>query len=69
QKPTVADTQNLGEWKGCVTKARRIIFEGARDYIVSNIHGKEPMYAMYRELIDFFQNSSEHRKLSLKDKL
>jgi len=39
-KPPTLDTQNLVEWKKCVARARRIMLEGVRDHIVSNIHGK-----------------------------
>ena len=47
QKPTTVDTQNLEEWKKCVAKARRIILEGVREHIVSNIHGEKTAYAMW----------------------
>lgn len=45
-KLTTSDDQDLAEWKKCVAKARRIILEGVRDHIVSNIHRKETLYAM-----------------------
>ena len=50
-------------------KARRIILEGGKDHIFSNLHGKETPFAMWKDLIDLFQNSSDHRKLALNDKL
>jgi hypothetical protein len=68
-KPPTTDAQDLAEWKKCVAKARRIILEGVRDHIVSNLHGKDTPYAMWKALIDLFQNNSDHRKLALKDKL
>ena len=43
--------------------------EGVRDHIVSSIHGKATPHAMWKVLTDLFQNSSDHRKLALKDKL
>ena len=43
--------------------------EGVRDHIVSSLHGKTTPYAMWKVLTDLFQNSSDHRKLALKDKL
>ena len=43
--------------------------EGLRDHIVSSLHGKATPYAMWKALTDLFQNSSDHRKLALKDKL
>lgn len=42
--------------------------EGVRDHIVSNIHGKETPFAMWKALTKLFENSSDHRKLDLKDK-
>jgi len=68
-KPTTSNANDQAEWKKFVANARRIIFEGVRDHIVSNIHGKETMYTMWQVLIDFFHNSSDHRKLAPKDKL
>ena len=43
-----------------MAKARRIILEGVRDHIVSNLHGKETY---------LFQNTNDHGKLALKDKI
>jgi len=68
-KPATSDAKDLAEWKKCVAKVRRTVLEGEKDHIVSNIHGKETMYAMWKALIDLFQNRSDHRKLALKDKL
>jgi hypothetical protein len=59
----------LAEWKKCVAKARWIILEGVRDHIVSSLHGKETPHAMWKTLTDLYQNSSDQRKLALKDKL
>ena len=53
-KPATVDAQNLEKRKKCVAKARRIILEGVRDRIVSNLHGKDTLYAMWKVLIDFF---------------
>lgn len=61
------DAKDLVELKKCVAKARRIILEGVRDHIVSNLHRKETSYAMWQALIDLFQNSSDHSKLALKE--
>ena len=63
--PTIY-AQVLEEWRKCVAKARRIILEGVRDHIVSNLNGKDTPYAMWQALIDLFQNNSDHRKLALK---
>jgi hypothetical protein len=63
------DTANLDSWQKKVAKVRRILLEGVRDHIVSNLHGKTTPYAMWKFLIDLFQNSSDHMKLALKDKL
>jgi hypothetical protein len=68
-KPDATDTANLDAWKKKVAKARGILLEGVRDHIVSSLHGKTTPYAMWKVLTDLFQNSSDHRKLVLKDKL
>ena len=39
-KTIESDAQNLYQWKKYVAKVWRIILEGVRDHIVSNIHGK-----------------------------
>jgi hypothetical protein len=52
-----------------VAKARRILLEGVRDHIVSNLHGKATPYAMWKALTDLFQNNNDHIKLALKDKI
>jgi hypothetical protein len=68
-KPDVANAANLDAWKKKVAKERRILLEGVRDHIFSNLHGKSTPYAMWNTLTDLFQNNSDHRKLALKDKL
>jgi hypothetical protein len=68
-KPDVTDTANLDASKKKVAKARRILLEGVQYHIVSSLHGKATPHAMWKVLTDLFQNSSDHRKLALKDKL
>jgi hypothetical protein len=68
-KLDATDTTNLDAWKKKVAKARRILLEGVRDHIVSSLHGNTTPHAMCKVLMDLFQNSSDHRKLALKDKL
>jgi hypothetical protein len=68
-KPDAKDTANLDAWQKKVAKARKILLEGVRDHIVSSLHGKTTPHAMWKVLTDLFQNSSDHRKLALKDKL
>jgi hypothetical protein len=68
-KPDATDTVNLDAWQKKVAKARMILLEGVRDHIVSSLHGKTTPHAMWKVLKDLFQNSSDHRKLALKDKL
>lgn len=66
--PPALNAQNMAEWKKCVARASWIIFEGVRDHIVSSLHWKEKLHAMWKTLNDPFQNSSDERKLALKDK-
>ena len=68
-KPPVVDAQDLSQWKNNVAKVRRIVWEGVRDTIVSNLHGKETPFAMWKTLTDLFENKNEHRNLALKYKL
>ena len=68
-KLTKYDAENLVQWKKHVTKVRRIVLEGVHDHIVSNIHGKETHFTMWKALTKLFKNSIDHRKLALKEKL
>ena len=52
-----------------VAKSKRILLEGVQDHIVSSLHGKVTPYAMWKDLIDLFQSSSDHRNFALKYKL
>ena len=68
-KPGSTNAQDLAEWKTCVARARQIILEGVQDHIASNLNGKDTPYSMWKTLKDLYQNSSDQRKLALKDKL
>jgi len=68
-KPRSTDVENLSQWKKEVTKVRIIIMEEVRDNIVSNLHGKETPFIMWKAVTNLFENSSDHRKLALKGKL
>lgn len=61
-KPQASNAKNLAQWKKGVAKVRRIILEGVQYHIVSNIHGKETPYTMWKTLIDIFKNNSNHKK-------
>jgi len=66
-KPTNA--AHVEAWQKKTTKCRRILLEGVKDHIVSNLHGKASPYLMWKALTDLFQSKSDQRKLALKDKL
>jgi hypothetical protein len=68
-KLDVTDTENIDSWKKKVEKERRIMLEGVQEHVVSSLHTKTTPHAMWKILKDLFQNSSDHRKLVLKDKL
>ena len=68
-QPVATNSQLIDAWKKNVAKVRRILLEGFRYHIVSSLHGKLIPYAMWKALTYMFQNSSDHRKLVLKDKL
>ena len=63
------DAHNLVQWKKDVAKARRIILEGVRDRIISNLHGKETPFSMRKSVTQLFENNIDHRKMALKEKL
>ena len=66
-KPT--DAAQVTDWQKKTAKCRRILLEGVKDHIVSNLHGKASPYLMWKALTDLFQSKSDERKLALKDKL
>ena len=68
-KPGSSDAALLDAWQKKVAKKRRILLEGVKDHIVSSLHGKATPFLMWKALTDFFQSSSDHRMLALKDKL
>lgn len=68
-KPQASNSQSLAQWKKDVAKVRRFLLEGIRDDIISNIYRKETLFAMWKTLIEFFENNSDHRKMTLKDKV
>ena len=53
--------QNADAWKKNLIEARRIMLEGVQDHIVSNLHGRETPYAMWKAVIFFFHNNNDHR--------
>jgi len=53
-KPATSYAQALDQWKKDTTKVRRIILEGFRDHVVSNLHGKETPFAMWKTLTYLF---------------
>lgn len=69
KKPLQSNAQQLTQRKKDVAKERRIILEGMRDHIVSNLHGKDTPFSMWKTLDELFKNSSDHRKLALEDNL
>lgn len=48
EKSPYFDAQNLAQWKKGVAKVRRIIFEGVWYRIISNLHGKETIFVMWK---------------------
>ena len=61
-----SDAALLDAWQKKVAKTRRILLEGVKDHIVSNLHGKSTPFLMLKDL---FQRSNDQRKLALKYKL
>lgn len=68
-KTLASDAKYWAAWSKCMERVRQITLEGVRDHIVSRLHGKYTPYSMWNALTDLFQNSNDHRKLALKEKL
>jgi len=47
-------------------KSKRIILEGVRDHVVSNLHGKETPFAIWEALKILFERSSDAKNLALR---
>ena len=58
-KPGSSDAALLDAWKKKTTKTRRILLEGVKDHIVSNLHGKAIPSLMWKALTNFFQSKSD----------
>jgi hypothetical protein len=61
------DAANLDAWKKKVVKVRRILLEGVRYHIVSNLHGKSTSYEMWKDLTTTIGNW--HSKINFKKSL
>ena len=59
QKLASRDAAALDAWQKKTTKTRRIMLEGVKDHIVSNLHGKATPFLMCKDLTDFFQSNSD----------
>ena len=68
-KPISSDAVAVDAWQKKMAKCRRILLEGVKDHVVSNLHGKSSPFLMWKALTDLFQSKSDQRKLALKDKL
>ena len=68
-KPASSDAAALDAWQKKVANCRRILLEGVKDHIMSNLHGKASPFLMWKALTDLFQSRSDQRKLALKEKL
>lgn len=68
-KPIKPYAQQLAHWKKDTKKYKRIILEGVKDHVVSNFHGKETNFAMWKVIKDIFQSNNDSKKLTLRDKL
>ena len=58
-KPGSSDAALLNAWQKKTAKTRRILLEGVKDHIVSNLHGKATPFLMWKALTDFFQSRSD----------
>ena len=68
-KPGSSDVSLIDAWKKKTAKKMRILLEGVKDHIVSNLHRKATPFLMWKALTNLFQSRSDQRKWALKDKL
>ena len=54
-----SDVSLLDAWQKNTTKTRRILLEGVKDHILSNLHRKATPFLMWKALRDLFQSSSD----------
>jgi len=52
RKLVASDDQALSQLKKDATKSRRIILDSVRDHVVSNLHGKETPFAIWKTPLD-----------------
>ena len=52
--PATVDAQLIEARKNNVAKSRMILLEGVHNHIVSSIHGKETLDAMWKSLTDMY---------------
>ena len=53
-KPTSSDAVIIEAWKKKTAKCRGILLEGVKDHIVSNLHGKDSPFFMWKALKNLF---------------
>ena len=54
-----SDAALIDAWQNKTTKTRRILLEGVKDHIVSNLHAKATPFSMWKDLTYFFQRKSD----------
>jgi len=57
--PEPTDAVEAEAWQKKTAKCRRILLEGVKDHIVSNLHGNASSYLMWKAFIDLFQSKSD----------
>ena len=68
-KPGSSDAALLDAWQKKTAKTRRILLEGVKDHIISNLYRKSTPFLMWKDFTNLFQSRSDQRKLALKHKL
>ena len=58
-KPGSSDVALLDTWQKKIAKKRRILLEGVKDHIVSNLHGKATPFSIWKALTIFFESRSD----------
>lgn len=63
------DADELKTYKKEMEKSKRLILDGVRDHMVSDIASKDTVRQMWEALGRLYQGSSEQRKMYLEEKL
>ena len=66
---TPANPQQMATFKKEMAKAKRMVLDGVRDHVVLHVADKNIDKDMWDVVVKLYENTSENRKIILKEKL